>query len=332
MNLRFGAILLSILFIIGCKSEPQPKEKTDAELRLDSIEQVNNQSIIDSGNRFTKAYVDLEDKNFVLWADIKMDHRFYGYEKPDLTSKKLILFSIFTNDVSGNPFGLPLGAHYSTADIEDASFTFKGEEEGFVEVEFKDSKGKTNTLYFERKWVVIGDEDVNPDDDYDPDVPDDAIRDYGMVEKYQDGAYPMYIVTIDFVEKNFTMDFNLNIEAVAIDSETLSNLVGKYVSFYYTSEWVEDINDLYFEDKSLSGQYAPELDKEWSVFIGTLSGAESLSGDLPSLITITNAAGESMNFEWYVDNEVQKVNGKEVTAYYSGRAINTIVEMNPSLD
>ena len=111
-----------------------------------------------------------------------------------------------------------------------------------------------------------------------------------------------------------------------------SNLVGKYVTLYYTSEWVEDINDLYFEGKSLSGKYAPELDKEWTVFKGTLSGAASLSGDLPSLITITNSAGESMSFEWYVDDEVSKADGKEVTAYYSGRAINTIVEIKTSLD
>jgi len=332
MNFRFSAIVLIFIFFASCKSEQAPKKKTEVQRKLDSIELVNNQSIIDSGNRFTKAYVDLDDKNFVLWADMKMDHRFYGFEKPDLNSQKLILFSIFTNDVDGNPFELPLGAHYSTADIEDGSFTFQGEEDGFVQVEFTDGNGKNNTLYFERKWVSIGDEDLEPDDDYDPDVPDDAIRDYGLVEKYQDGVYPMYIVTIDFVEKNLKMDFNLNIEAVSINSETLNNLVGKYVSFYYTSEWVEDVNDLYVDGTSLSGEYAPELDKEWSVFKGTLSGATSLSGDLPSLITITNAAGESMNFEWYVDDEVQKVNSKEVTAYYSGRAINTIVDMNPSLD
>ncbi len=332
MNFRFSALFLVFIFFIGCKSEQASKKKTEAQQKLDSIELMNNKSIIDSGNRFTKAYVDLDDKNFVLWADMKMDHRFYGYEKPDVNSKKLILFSIFTNDVEGNPFDLPLGAYYSTADMEGSSFKFKGEKEGFVEVEFTDGDGKQNTLYFERKWVVIGDEDVEPDDDYDPDVPDDAIRDYGLFEKYQDGAYPMYIVTIDFVEKNYKMDFNLNIEAVSINAETLNSLMGKYVSFYYTSEWVEDINDLYFEGKSLSGQYAPELDKEWFTFKGTLSGATSLSGDLPSLITITNSAGESMNFEWYVDDKVKEANDKEVTAYYSGRAINTIVDMNPSLD
>lgn len=332
MNFRFSTLFLAFTLIIGCKSEQQPKKKPEVQSYLDSIEQVNNQSIIDAGAKVTKAYVDLEDNNFMLWADMKMDHRLYGYEKPDVNSKKLILLSIFTNDVDGNPFGLPLGAHYSTADIEDASLTFKGEKDGFVEVLFKDGNNKKETLYFERKWVSLGDEDVNKKVDYYTNVPDDAIPGYGLIQKYQDGAYPMYIVTIDFVEKNYIMDFNLNIEAVSIDSEALSNLVGKYVSFYYTSEWVEEVNDLYFDGKSLSGKYAPELDKEWSIIKGTLSGAESLSGDLPSLITITNSAGESMNFEWYVDDEVLKANNKEVTAYYSGRAINSIVDMNPSLD
>ena len=72
MNFRFSIVLLAFIFIIGCKSEQQPKKKTEVQLRLDSIENANNQSILDSGNRFTKAYVDLDDKDFVLWADMKM--------------------------------------------------------------------------------------------------------------------------------------------------------------------------------------------------------------------------------------------------------------------
>lgn len=322
-------VCLTLLFIIGCKTETEPKKKTELQLRLDSIEKVNEQSILDSGTKVTKAYVEGENNQIVLWADIKMDHRFYGFEKPDINSKRLILFSIFTNDVEGNPFDLPLGAYYSTADVEEGIFTFISEEKDFVEAEFTDSKGDKTKMYFERKWVVMSDDEVN-NDDYDLNVPDDAIRDYGLIEKYTDGAYPMYIVTVDFVEKNFKMDFNLNIEAVSIDPQTLDNLVGKYASLYYTSEWVEDINDLYFDGKSLSGKYAPELDEEWSIFKGTLTGAETLSGDLPSLITITNSDGESMNFEWYVDDEVLKANKQEVTAYYSGRAINTIVQIEPS--
>ena len=332
MNFRFGSFLLVFIFVIGCKSEQQPKKKTELQLKLDSIEQVNNQSIIDSGDRITKAYVDPENNRIDLWADMRMDHRFYGYEKPDTSSKRLILFSIFTDDVDGNPFNVPLGSFYSTPDVEGGIFTYINEKDGFVQAEFTDKDDQKTIIYFERKWIVLASDETNHDDDYDPNVPDDAIRDYALIEKYQDGAYPMFIVTMDFVEKNFKQDFDLNIEAVSIDAETLNNLVGKYVTFYYTSEWVEDINDLYFKGKSLSGKYAPELDKEWTVLKGTLSGAASLSGDLPSLITITNSAGESMNFEWYVDDEVMKANGKEVTAYYSGRAINTIIEIKTSLD
>lgn len=320
---------LTLLILIGCKSENQPKKKTARDLELDSIEKVNEQSILDSGSKVTKAYVDAKNNHIVLWADIKMDHRFFGFEKPDTNSKRLILFSIFTNDVEGNPFDVPLGSFYSTADIEGGVFKYIEEDGDFVKAEYTDPEGKKTTLYFERKWIVLSD-DETVDDDYDPNVPEDAIRDYGLIEKYTDGAYPMYIVTVDFVEKNFKMDFNLNIEAVSLDPQTLDNLVGKYASLYYTSEWVEDINDLYFNDKSLGGKYAPELSEDWSIFKGTLSGAESLSGDLPTLITITNSDGESMNFEWYVDDEVLKANKQEVTAYYSGRAINTIVQIEPS--
>jgi hypothetical protein len=327
---RLCYLSLALIVFINCKSEQTQKKETNLQSQLDSIDIANTQSVLASGENVTKAYINQETDELSFWADMKKDHRFFGYAQPDTASKRLLLFSIFSNDVEGNPFQLPLGAYYDTRDLEDRSIAYLGQKGDFIHTQIEDEQGEKTDLYFEKKWVVLDDEKSDTDDDYNPDVSEDAIRSFGLIEKYTDGAYPMYIVTIDFVEKNYKQDFDLNIEAVSIDSETLSNLVGKYVSFYYTSDWVEDINDLYFDGKSLSGKYAPELDKDWSVFKGTLSGAESLSGDLPNIITITNEEGESMNFEWYVDDKVAKANDKEVTAYYSGRAINTIVSIEPS--
>ena len=181
MNFKFGTILLVFILVIGCKTESNSKKGPTLSPELDSIEKVNMQSIIDAGKNITKAYLDKETNEIDLWADIKKDHRFYGYEKPDLGSKRLILLSIFTNDVDGNPFDLPLGAYYSTADIEGGIFTFKGEKEDFVEVEFKDRDDKKTTLYFEKKWIVLEEEEYTDDDEYDTN--DDAITEYGKVVK-----------------------------------------------------------------------------------------------------------------------------------------------------
>jgi hypothetical protein len=320
MHYRFICFFFLLTLFIQCKSEKPTKKDSNSLSPLDSIELVNSQSVKDAGDYITKAYIDLETDEFSIRADMKRDHRIFGYQEPDSNSKRLILFSIFTNDVEGNPFELPLGAYYDTTEMEDISIKYIGQNDDFIETEIM-IEGESNTVYFERTWVILEDDDQ-----------DETIREYGKVVKLEDGAYPMYIVTIDFVERNFSVDFNLNLEEVNIDGETLNNLPGKYVTFDYTSELIADLNDIHFNGKSLYGKYAPEMDDTWNRFTGTLSGAESLSGDLPNLVTITNNEGETKNFELYVDDTVMKANGKEVTAYHSERAVNTIVRIEPSED
>lgn len=324
MKSYFFAFVLLFVLSFGCKSETSQKKGSSLQSQLDSIELVNSQSIIESGENINKAYIDGDTNEFEFWSDMKKDHRFYGYAQPDVATKKMILFSVFTNDVDGNPFELPLGSYYDTRDLEGSSIKHTGLAGDFIETEFEDAQGEKTTVYFEKKWVILQGDGYNPEDD------NEAIREYGKIEKFEDGPYPMFIVTVNFVERNMLVDFNLNIEDVNIDGEILNNLPGKYVTLYYTSDLVDDLNDLYFEGKSLSGEYAPEFNEHWDQFTGTLSGAKSLSGDLPNLISITNDLGETRSFEWYVDDVVQKAQGKKVTAYHSLQGINTITHIDPS--
>jgi len=60
-------------------------------------------------DRLQQAIIFRSDNSVWLESDIKLDHRFFGYEKPDTTSGKLILFSVFTPDVEDNPYHCPLG-------------------------------------------------------------------------------------------------------------------------------------------------------------------------------------------------------------------------------
>ncbi len=61
-----------------------------------------------------------------------------------------------------------------------------------------------------------------------------------------------------------------------------------------------------------------------------MSGTENISGDLPRKITLTNSIGEKMTFEYFVDDETQKVNGKKVNAFYYSKVVNKIVNLSPS--
>lgn len=64
--------------------------------KLDSIEKANNESVIVSGDNITKAFVFLNDgdSSMNLTANIRQDHRIFGYSEPDIKSERLLLLSV----------------------------------------------------------------------------------------------------------------------------------------------------------------------------------------------------------------------------------------------
>jgi hypothetical protein len=123
--------------------------------RLDSIERVNNESVIASGDNITKAFISFEDGDSIicLTANIKNDHRFFGYAEPDVKSERLILFSVFTNDVENNPFGCKLGAYYDTGGMDELTLKYISTNGNFVKAEAVDVDDNSTTVYFEKKWI-----------------------------------------------------------------------------------------------------------------------------------------------------------------------------------
>ncbi|NPD44400.1 MULTISPECIES: hypothetical protein [unclassified Lentimicrobium] len=160
---------------------------------------------------------------------------------------------------------------------------------------------------------------------------DDEIREFGIISNIEDGIYPMFIVTIEFPEREFQMDFNLNMEYANIDPKSIDLLIGKYASFYYTSELENRLIDMHFQGKSLMGDYAPEVSDNWKKVNGVLSGAESPTiSDLPGSISITDKSGEVFEFEYYVDEMMVKANGQEVNAFYTLRGVEDITYLRVS--
>lgn len=103
----------------------------------------------------TKAFIDKETKQFHLVADIRKDHRIFGYSSPDTNSNKLILFSIFTNDVKNNPHNLPLGAYYQTSDLDpDHKILYRSVVKKFVMLSYVAERTIT-PVYVLRKFVTI---------------------------------------------------------------------------------------------------------------------------------------------------------------------------------
>lgn len=127
--------------------------QTKAE--LEKIE-AENQGIIDSSTpKFLNFLWIKKNGEVYLYQAPRRDHRMFGYEKPDVNSKKLILFSIFTKDVNGNPFAMPLGSYYDVFEMEkkqQAYLKYIKTKKRFVEMELVKDSCKTK-LYFLKKYT-----------------------------------------------------------------------------------------------------------------------------------------------------------------------------------
>lgn len=166
-------ILTLTLYISACgqtnsKSENQENKQTDTTAditktnqatekltKLDNIEKVNNESVVSSGDNITKAFVFLKDGDSTinLTANIRQDHRIFGYAKPNINSERLLLLSVFTNDVENNPFGCKLGAYYDTGGMDELTLKYISTTGNFVKAAATDKTNKSTAIYFEKKWI-----------------------------------------------------------------------------------------------------------------------------------------------------------------------------------
>lgn len=132
-------------------------QATEKLTKLDSIEKVNNESVIASGNNITKAFVFLKDGDSTinLTANIRQDHRIFGYDKPDIKSERLLLLSVFTNEIENNPFGCSLGAYYDTGGMGELTLKYNSTTGNFVKATAIDKASNSTTIYFEKKWIEL---------------------------------------------------------------------------------------------------------------------------------------------------------------------------------
>jgi len=163
---RFALPVIALL-LLSCNNQPAPAVKTDTTrslvtpvnaaatdkaTALDSIDRANAETIKNDGEHINTATVEI-DSSITVFAYMKMDHRLIGYEKPDIHSKRLILFSIFTNDVENNPFNCPYGSYYETSKAEDLSLKYTGDEGAFIKANIVRYDSLLSPVYFERKFV-----------------------------------------------------------------------------------------------------------------------------------------------------------------------------------
>lgn len=129
----------------------------------DSNEMANTQPIlveepketeIQDGNEnyLQKAVID-KDSLITVYQNIRADYRIFGYKAPDTNARKLLLFSVFTKDVEGNPHQCLYGAYYYSGVMEDIKMKYIGQTDSFVEAILMKNNHILTPIFLEKKWV-----------------------------------------------------------------------------------------------------------------------------------------------------------------------------------
>ena len=157
------------------------------------------------------------------------------------------------------------------------------------------------------------------------------MREFGLVTAIEDGPYPFFSVTMAFPERKASASFTVNIEDIAQDSAQLNALHGRYATIYYIPKMEHMLMDLQYNGASVQEDGAPDPAQALERMTGVLSGADSVTaGDLPDVVSITDAHGRKLDFEVYITDSMVAVNGKTVTASYYTRGSQVITYLEPS--
>ncbi|EEI93888.1 hypothetical protein HMPREF0765_0510 [Sphingobacterium spiritivorum ATCC 33300] len=100
-----------------------------------------------------RAEISKTDSTIHVYNNIRADYRVFGYSKPDTTSQKMFLISVFTNDVKDNPNKCLYGSYYDSASMSDISIKYLADAGAFVKANLYRDDILLAPVYLERKWV-----------------------------------------------------------------------------------------------------------------------------------------------------------------------------------
>ncbi|WP_342331771.1 hypothetical protein [Pedobacter sp. FW305-3-2-15-E-R2A2] len=172
MRIQLSIILSSLLFL-SCNNRGETNPVQTGNATVDSAgvtKAAANKGVVEgtmvpadtaiigakeviSEDLLNKAEVSMKDSLIRLSANMRLDHRIFGYEKPDTNSKKMILLSIFTSDVKGNPYRCPYGSFYETNEMEGLELKFVLDGDKFIEVNVKKEEAILGRVFIDKKWI-----------------------------------------------------------------------------------------------------------------------------------------------------------------------------------
>jgi len=113
---------------------------------VDTVPEINEELM-------QRAIISKTDSSFHVYSNIRADYRIIGYQFPVLTSKKLVLFSVFTTDVQDNPHRCTYGSYYGSPNQDELLIKYTGDAGSFVQAKISRDLEEASTVYFEKRWV-----------------------------------------------------------------------------------------------------------------------------------------------------------------------------------
>jgi hypothetical protein len=157
----------------------------------------------------------------------------------------------------------------------------------------------------------------------------------GVLTKVEDGAYPMFVLTVDTGDGKEPLVLNFNNEDVKKTPADLEigSLTGKRVAIDYTRKTELDLLTMMLDGKDIRHH-----DPAYPVPVPDLSVTGRLDGvtqvtasDLPDVLTVTDSAGKAYEFEAYVSEEaIVAANGKTVTVGYDAGVREDVTAIAPA--
>lgn len=98
-----------------------------------------------------KAFIE-KDNSIWMTRSMKKEHRIFGYKNKSIYSEKMILLSVYTNEVENNPFGCKYGAFYDTNGMKDMELKYVATENDFLKIEIIKNGKTIDQVYMLKKW------------------------------------------------------------------------------------------------------------------------------------------------------------------------------------
>jgi hypothetical protein len=104
----------------------------------------------------TPAKVDAKSKEFIIPSDTKDEFRFYGYQYPNESTKKMICFSSDRYDVAGNIANCPLGSYFNTGGMKVGDrIVYLGKVGNYGKMNYISGSGQKTVIYILKTSFTI---------------------------------------------------------------------------------------------------------------------------------------------------------------------------------